>query len=102
MPGQDRFFVYTIFLVVALSIFHSCEALKCYNCNSLISATCGKWPISSEVLSCLPNNVCVSYYIDYLSKKVNVRSCGYRDFCKYTNPTINQNCKECNTDLCKA
>ncbi|XP_024871788.1 uncharacterized protein LOC112454555 [Temnothorax curvispinosus] len=102
MPGQDRFFVFTIFLVVVLSIFHSGEALKCYNCNSAISPTCEIDPTSGEVVSCLDNNVCVSYNIVCLGKKVIIRSCGYRDFCKYTNPNVIQNCKECDTEQCKS
>ncbi|XP_071646486.1 uncharacterized protein [Temnothorax longispinosus] len=104
MPGQNRFFVFTIFLVVVLSIFHSGEAdwLKCYNCNSAVSATCEHNPTSGEVVSCSQdNNVCVSYNIEYNGRKLIIRTCGYRDFCKSTNPDVIKNCRECTHDQCK-
>ncbi|XP_077276054.1 uncharacterized protein LOC143904929 [Temnothorax americanus] len=101
MQRQDRFFVFTIFLVLVLSIFHSGEALKCHHCSTLISATCEKEPTSEEVIPCL-NGACVTYSINYLGIKVFTRTCNFRDFCKHANPLEILDCKECNTDLCNA
>ncbi|XP_024893928.1 uncharacterized protein LOC112468810 [Temnothorax curvispinosus] len=101
MPGQNRFFVFTIFLVVVLSIFHLGEALKCYNCNSVISATCEKDPTSEEVIPCT-DGACITFSINPLGIKVFTRTCGFRDFCKHADPHQILDCKECNTDLCNA
>ncbi|XP_071565104.1 UPAR/Ly6 domain-containing protein CG9338-like [Temnothorax nylanderi] len=104
MQRQDRFFVFTIFLVVVLSIFHSGEALKCYNCNSLISATCEKESTSQEVIPC-PDGVCLTFSMNTIGIKSFTRTCGFRDFCKHAeaDPRVEiLDCKECNTDLCNA
>ncbi|XP_011862944.1 PREDICTED: uncharacterized protein LOC105559342 [Vollenhovia emeryi] len=101
MQRQDRFFVVTIFFVIVLTIFHSGEALQCYQCDSKTRQPC---PSSSAVVTCLKSDMlCLVYTTKIYGKQITERYCGDLNACEIVVRKLNAtDCRICDTNLCNA
>ncbi|XP_011691184.1 PREDICTED: uncharacterized protein LOC105452059 [Wasmannia auropunctata] len=98
---QGHFSVFIIFLVVALSILHSSEALRCHyqHCNAW-TKSCTEEPPVKEV-ECLPSQtMCVKYTLK--SYTGIGRGCYWSGFCESIKIIGYETCNECDSNLCNA